>query len=399
MSLAGGRSYLAIPGPSVLPERVLNAMHRDSPDIYHGALVDMMPGLLADLRALARTAHHVAIYIANGHGTWEAALANVLGPGDLALVLATGPFGHGWAEMATALGIEAEIIDFGLQSAIDPDRVAARLAGDKAHRIKAVFAVHVDTGTSVKNDIAALRQSLDAAGHPELLLADCIASMGCDRFEMDAWGVDLTVAASQKGLMCPPGLGFVYFNQRADAARRAITRVSRYWDWLPRTVPDQFWEYWDGTAPTHHLFALREALDMIAEEGLETAWDRHAHLARAYWAAFETWDVGEGGVQLNVREPAIRAHGVTALSCPAPQATALRDWVREHTGVTLGIGLGMAPFGDPAWHGYFRVGHMGQVNAHMVLGVVGAIKAGLGALGFSFNPGGAEAAAKVVASA
>ena len=398
MSLAGGRSYLAIPGPSVLPARVLNAMHRDSPDIYHGALVDMMPGLLADLRAVARTAHQVAIYIANGHGTWEAALANVLGPGDLALVLATGPFGQGWAEMATALGIEVEIINFGLQSAIDPDRVAARLVGDQAHRIKAVLAVHVDTGTSVKSDIAAVRQSLDGAGHPALLLADCIASMGCDRFEMDAWGVDLTVAASQKGLMCPPGLGFVYFNQRADAARHAMTRVSRYWDWLPRTAPDQFWEYWDGTAPTHHLFALREALDMIAEEGLEAIWYRHAHLARAYWAAFETWDVGEGGVQLNVRDPAIRAHGVTALNCPAPQATALRDWVREHTGVRLGIGLGMAPFGDPAWHGYFRVGHMGHVNAHMVLGVVGAIEAGLGALGVPHNTGGAEAAAKVISA-
>ena len=396
MSLAAGREYLAIPGPSVVPARVLQAMHRAAPNIYEGDIIALTESLMPDLRALARTSHDVAIYIANGHGTWEAAASNVLAPDDHVLVLATGSFAKGWGEMATALGVGVEVMDFGTRMPIDAHRVAQRLAEDKSHDIKAVLAVHVDTGTSVKNDIPGLRAALDEAHHPALLMIDCIASMGCDAFEMDAWGVDVAISASQKGLMTPPGLGFVWFNDKAAAARKKMGRVSRYWDWQPRTAPKLFSEYWNGTAPTHHLYGLREALDMINEEGLAQVWRRHEIIAQAYWAAFEKWSV-DGGIEMNVSAPAHRSHAVTALRCPAPLASDLRAWVSTQLGVTLGIGLGMSEPDDPAWHGFFRVGHMGHVNGHMALGVIGAIDAGQKALSIPHGPGAGEAAARVIA--
>lgn len=396
MSLAGGRPYLAIPGPSVMPDEVLRAMHRAAPNIYEGELIEMTAGLVPDLRAVARTRAHAAIYIANGHGAWEAALANTLAPGDRVLVLATGRFGHGWAEVAALQGMAVEIIDFGKRAAIDPDRVEEVLRADRAHAIRAVLATHVDTSSSVLSDVAALRSVLDALGHPALLMADCIASLGCDRFEMDAWGVDVMVAGSQKGLMIPPGLAFVFFSDRAAEARRRLPRVSRYWDWTARANPEMFYQYFGGTAPTHHLYGLRAALDLIMAEGIEAVWARHDRLARAVWAACDAWGQ-TGPLELNITDPALRSRAVTALRIGAPHGSRLRSWVQEHAGVTLGIGLGMAEPNDPAWHGFFRIGHMGHVNAHMVLGALGAIEAGLAALDIPHGPGGLEAAARVIA--
>ncbi len=391
MSLAQGRPYLAIPGPSVMPDRVLQAMHRPAPNIYEGALVEMTEGLIPDLNAVARSTGDVAIYIANGHGAWEAALANTHGPGDRALVLATGAFGHGWAEMARRLGVEVDIVDFGKSTGIDLGQVEVALGqGDYA----SVLVTHVDTSTSLLADVAALRGLLDRLGHGGLLMVDCIASLGCDRFEMDAWGVDVMVAASQKGLMTPPGLGFVFFNERADAVRGRVGCASAYWDWRPRAAPELYYQYFGGTAPTHHLYGLRAALDMIAEEGLEHVWARHDRLARAIWAAAEAWGRG-GPMALNVADPALRSRAVTTLSLGAPQGTALRQWVEAEAGVTLGIGLGMAAPGDPAWHGYFRIGHMGHVNAQMVLGALGSIEAGLAALDIPHGAGALAAAAQV----
>lgn len=398
MTLAGGVPYLAIPGPSVMPEPVLRAMHRGAPNIYEGALVEMTAGLIADLGMVARTRGSVAIYIANGHGAWEAALANVVAPGDRVLVLATGRFGHGWAEIAAGLGVAAEIMDFGRAGPVDPTRLEERLRADGAGGIKAVLVTHVDTSTSVRNDIPALRGALDAAGHPALLMVDCIASLACDRFEMDSWGADVAVAASQKGLMVPPGLGFVFFNDRAAAARAAMARVSRYWDWGPRADPEFFYQYFGGTAPTHHLFGLRAALDMISDEGLEAVWARHERLARAIWAACDAW--GEGGpMTLNIADPAHRSRAVTALWLGAPHGARLRTWLQDKTGVTLGIGLGMSDPDDPGGEGYFRIGHMGHVNAHMVLGVLGTMQAGLAALAIPHGDGALDRAAEVVAGA
>ncbi|WP_324753479.1 pyridoxal-phosphate-dependent aminotransferase family protein [Roseovarius sp. Pro17] len=395
-ALSGGRSYLAIPGPSVVPDRVLNAMHRASPNIYAGALIDMVQTLIPDLKRVARTQHHVAIYIANGHGAWEAALSNTLAPDDTVLALVTGRFGHGWSEMARAMGIDVQMLDFGRASPIDPNRVEEALRADTSHRIKAVLATHVDTSSSALSDMEAIRAAIDAAGHPALLMADCIASLGCDRFEMDAWGVDVAVTGSQKGLMMPPGLGFVFFSEKAAEARRRLARVSPYWDWTLRAAPGEFYQHFFGTAPTHHLYGLRAALDMIQDEGLEAVWARHDRLARAIWAACEVWATG-GALRINMGDPAHRSRAVTALSLPAPGASDLRTWLEANAGVTLGVGLGMAEANDPAWHGFFRIGHMGHVNAQMVLGVLGSIEAGMAALDIPRGEGAVGAAAQVIA--
>ena len=398
MSLSNGREYLAIPGPSVMPDRVLRAMHRASPNIYEGALPEMVAGMIPDLKAVARTTHNVAIYIANGHATWEAALSNVVAEGDKVLVMANGRFGHGWAEMARGLGCEVEVLDFGRSGPVDPEALATPLQADSEQRIKAVLVCHTDTASTATNDIAAIRQVIDRVGHPALFAVDCIASLGCDRFEMDAWGVDVMISASQKGLMTPPGLGFVFFNDRAAQVRQRMPRVSRYWDWVPRSAPELFYQYWSGTAPTHHLYGLREALDMIAEEGLEKIWARHETLARAVWAATDVWGQ-EGPLRLNVSEPSHRSHAVTSLAIGAPNGTRLRHWTEKNTGVTLGIGLGMETEEDPHSTGFFRIGHMGHVNAHMVLGVLGSIDAGLKALRIPHGRGALEAASEVISAA
>lgn len=397
VSLAQGRHYLAIPGPSVMPDRVLQAMHQPAPNIYTGALVDLVESLLPDLKAVARTEHEVAMYIGNGHAAWEAALSNTLSPGDGVLVLATGRFGHGWGEMAARLGAHVQTLDFGRDSPVDPARVAEALSADTDRRIKAVLAVQVDTSTSVRSDLAAVRATLDAAGHPALLLADCIACLACDRFEMDAWGVDVMVTGSQKGLMTPPGMGFVFFNDRADAAREVAQCVTSYWDWRPRVRPEGFYQYFFGTAPTHHLFGLRESLDMLVhEEGVEAAWARHRALATAIWAAFEAWGT-DGPIRLNVVDRSHRSHAVTTVRIGVPNGARLQQWVTQQAGLTLGIGLGMGDQDDPKAEGVFRIGHMGHVNAQMVMGALGSIEAGLVALDVPHGPGGLSAAAAVIA--
>lgn len=397
-NLSYGRAYLAIPGPSVTPDRVLAAMHRTAPNIYAGELHAMVDTIIPDLRAVARTAHHVAIYIGNGHAGWEAANANLFSRGDKALVLATGRFGIGWAESATAMGVSVDLIDFGRAAPVDLGRLEAALRADKAHKIRTVLMTHVDTSSTARNDVAGVRAVMDAVGHPALLAVDCIASLGCDAFHMDAWGVDVMVAASQKGLMTPPGMAFVWFNDKArEACVRADLRTP-YWDWTPRAFGTEFWQLFCGTAPTHHLYGLREALTMLLhEEGLEAAWARHEVLARAVWAAFDAWGQGHPAIALNMANPEHRGRSVTAARLGAPHATALRDWTEAEAGVTLGIGLGMAAPGDPAFHGFLRVAHMGHVNAHMTLGVLGVMEAGMTVLGIPHGRGALDAAVAEVA--
>lgn len=399
MRLSFGRQYLAIPGPSVTPDRVLNAMHRASPNIYEGPLHDMVDTLYPDLLDVARTKGNVAVYIGNGHAAWEASLANLFSPGDKLLVLATGRFGEGWAAAAIGLGINAETADYGRQSGVDIEHLSTRLKDDKAHEIKAILTTQTDTATSIRTDIAALRAALDDAGHPALLMVDCIASLGCDRFEMDALGVDVMIAASQKGLMTPPGLCFVWFNEKADQLHQTATLITPYWNWTPRTKGTIFFQKFDGTAPTQHLYGLREALDMLLhEEGLENAWDRHEVLAQSVWAAIDRWADG-GSMRMNVADPSLRSHAVTSVSIDKPQGARLRQWCEQQGGVTLGIGLGMETADDPSCEGFFRIAHMGHVNPHMTLGVLAVIDAGLKALDIPHGTGALDAAASVIAKA
>lgn len=394
MGHVSGRTYLAIPGPSVVPDRVLNAMHRASPNIYEGEIVDVTHEVVARLKRVAVTEQHVAIYIANGHGAWEAAISNMFARGDKALLAATGRFGHAWAEAARRMGVDVEIMDFGMSATADPARIAAALDADKAHAIRAVLVTQVDTASSALSDIAAIRAAIDATGHPALLAVDAIASLGCDELRMDAWGIDVLVGASQKGLMLPPGLSFVWFSDKALAASQRSDLVTPYWDWRPRGLAANFYEFFGGTAPTAHLYGLHESLGMILEEeGLEQVWRRHETLARAVWAAFDAWRTGANAIGLNMADPAQRGRSVTAARIGNGGAGALRRWMEAEAGVTLGIGLGMAMPGEPAYDDFLRVAHMGHANAHMVLGALASMEAGMQVLGIAHGGGAIEAAA------
>jgi alanine-glyoxylate transaminase/serine-glyoxylate transaminase/serine-pyruvate transaminase len=371
-------------------------MHRAAPNIYTGPLIDMVETLVPDLKAVAKTKHNVAMYIGNGHAAWEAALVNVLAPGDKVYAPTTGQFSIGWSEMARRLGIEVEEHDYGKRTVLDPNDIEIRLKADQAHEIKAILIVQTDTSTSGKNDVKAVRAAIDAAGHPALLMVDAIACLGCDEMHMDAWGVDILLTGCQKGLMTPPGMSFVFFNEKADQARAGMERVSSYWDWVPRARPDAFYQYWCGTAPTHHLYGLREALDMIVhEEGIEAIWTRHTKLAQTVWAACEAWAI-DGPLEMNIADPAYRSTAVTSVRIGAPFGTDLRTWLTENAGVTLGIGLGMSTEDDPLSDGFFRIGHMGHLNPHMLLGTLASIDAGMKALKIPHGGGAIEAATKAV---
>lgn len=396
MSLAAGVEYLAIPGPSVMPDAVLRAMHRPAPNIYDGELIDLTASIIPRLKHVAQTEGYATIYMCNGHGAWEAALANMAVRGDRVLVASTGRFAHGWAEMARRMGIEVDILEFGDTTPIDPQTLQDHLSQKPSDHYRAVLITHVDTSTSIKNDVAAVRQAMDYAKTSALLAVDCVASLGCDQFLMDAWGVDVMVAACQKGLMVPPGLGFVYFNDRAAERQRRLDYVSMYWDWAPRAKPEMFYQYFGGTAPTHHLYGLDAALTLISNEGLDTVFHRHATLARAIWAACDAWAQG-GALRLNVANPDHRSHAVTALRLNAPDGTRLRNWTQSQAGLTLGIGLGMSTPTDPKGDGFFRFGHMGHVNAQMIMGLLGTVQAGFTALDIDHGTGAIESAARVIA--
>ena len=393
MTFANGRAYLATPGPSVMPDRVLNAMHRAAPNIYEGELLDLTASLWPDLKALAGTRHNAAIYIGNGHATWEAANSNVFRRGDSAVVLSTGRFGEGWADHARQMGVTPFLTDFGKSAPIDLNRAEQALRSQPDAR--AVIVTHVDTSTSARNDIAALRGLMDDLGHPGLLMVDCIASLGCDEFRMDDWGVDVMIAASQKGLMTPPGLGLVFFSDKAREAAKTSDLRTPYWDWEPRIDANHFYMHFFGTAPTHHLMGLREALTMIVEEGLENVWARHAGLARAVWAAGDAW-AQRGDFALNISDPAARGHSVTAMRLSGADGTRLRNWCEHQGGVTLGVGLGMAEPDSPQADAFFRLAHMGHVSAHMTLGALAVMDAGMKALAIPHGSGALEAATRAL---
>jgi len=394
MSLSHGRDLFMTPGPSVIPDRVLNAMHRAAPNIYEGDLIEMTDRILDKLRKVAGTTGDPTIYISNGHGVWEAALHNVLQAGDKVLCLATGTFGSGWASVATTMGIDAEVIDFGTSGSFDVTKVAEVLRADTG-KIKAVLATHTDTSTSVTNDIAALRKVIDDTGHHALLMVDCIASLACEPFEMDAWGVDVMVAACQKGLMVPPGAAFTFHNAKAAQVSESTKKTSPYWDWIPRTNPDRFYMRFNGTPPTHHLYGLDEALIMLVdEEGIENVWARHRKQAQAVWAAIDTW-AEAGAIRCNVRNTNERSTAVTTVISDTVDLLPLHQWCQDTAGLVLGVGIG---FGDYEPHQIFRIGHMGHMNPVMLLGALSTIEAGLAALQIPHGEGAIAAAGRVLSS-
>lgn len=387
-----GHEFLHAPGPTHIPGRVLSAMHRQPLDLVDARLKGIAKSCFEDLRGVFRTDGNVFVYAANGHGGWEAVLANICVPGDAVLVPEVGHFSNSWAEHARALGIETDLIVGDWRHAVDPQQVEDHLRRDHERRIKAVLAVQVDTGTGICNDIPAIRAAIDAAGHPALLVADTIASLAAMPFEMDAWGVDVAITASQKALMCPPGMTIVAANARAIEAARERPRAQRYWDWLPR-LGDEYYTKFCGTMPEHLFFALREALDLIAEEGLPAIVRRHARLAGAVHAAVETWSEA-GALSFNALVPDQRAVTVTTIrTAPGIDADRIRTHARETLGVSVAGGLG-------ALHGHaFRIGHLGDLNEGMVLGCLSALELTFMELEVPHAPNGVRAAIEFLAQA
>jgi alanine-glyoxylate transaminase/serine-glyoxylate transaminase/serine-pyruvate transaminase len=389
MTVAKGKEFLSIPGPTNVPDAVLAAMQRPAIDIYSGELVGITDSCLADLKALFRTKGRAYIYAANGHGGWEAALTNVLSRGDTVLALESGRFARGWGEMASMLGLKVEVLEGDWRRAVDPAAVEERLKRDKAHVIKAILVVQIDTASGVANDIPAIRKAMDAAKHPALLMVDCVASLGCMPFDMDGWGVDVAMCGSQKGLMTPPGLAFVAANARAREIHPTANLRTLYWDWTFREGEIHYQKYC-GTPPEHLLFALRKAMDLIKAEGLDAAIRRHALLAEATRAAVSKWSEGQV-LSFNVASPAERSNSVTCILTDGRSPQPLLAYARDKCGVVLGVGLG--EIGDRC----FRIAHMGHTNAPMVLGTLGAVEMGLKALAIPHGSGGVQAAVEYLA--
>jgi alanine-glyoxylate transaminase/serine-glyoxylate transaminase/serine-pyruvate transaminase len=385
MVVRAGREFLAIPGPTTMPDEVLRAMHRPALDIYSSAMVDMTDSLLRDLSRLFATKGHSYIYIANGHGAWEAVLSNVLSRGDKVLVLESGRFAVGWGNTAAAMGADVEVLKGDWRRAIRPAEVEARLRQDKDHKIKAILAVQVDTASGAINDIEAIGKAIKAAGHPALFMVDAVASLGCMPFEMDAWGIDVAMSGSQKGLMAPPGLGFVAANERAREVHKTAGLRTPYWDWTEREGVEHYRKY-AGTAPVHLLLALRQAIDMLFAEQLDNVFRRHRLLAEAVRRAVTVWAEGQV-LGFNIAEPAERSDTVTTVVMGGGyDPAALHRYCTEKCGVVLGVGIGELTGRA------FRIAHMGHVNAPMILGTLGVIEVGLNALDIPHGKGGTEAA-------
>jgi alanine-glyoxylate transaminase/serine-glyoxylate transaminase/serine-pyruvate transaminase len=385
MAVRAGREFLAIPGPTNMPDEVLRAMHRPALDIYSDQMLQLTESLLRDLSRLFATKGQSYIHIANGHGAWEAVISNVLSRGDKILVLESGRFAVGWGNTAAAMGVDVEVLRGDWRRAVRPDEVEARLRQDKEHKIKAIMVVQIDTASSVVNDIEAIGKAIKAAGHPALYMVDTVASLGCMPFQMDEWGIDVAMSGSQKGLMTPPGLGFVAANDRAREVHKKAGLRTPYWDWTEREGDEHYRKY-AGTAPVHLLFALRQAIDMLLEEKLENAFLRHRLLGEAVRRAVAVWAEGQV-LGFNITEAAERSNTVTTVMMSnGHDPVALQRYCKEKCGVVLGTGIGELQ-GQA-----FRIAHMGHVNAPMILGTLGVIEVGLQALNIPHGKGGTEAA-------
>ena len=359
------------------------------PDLYAGPLVDEQAIVRERLPGIAKTEGECFIITGNGHAGWQMATSNTLAAGDKVLVAEAGRFATIWGVYTSVSDVDVELLEGSDREPVNPAALEARLAEDPDHEIKAVLVAHVDTASSVRNDIAALRRAMDSAGHPALLMVDCIASMGCEEFLMDEWGVDIALAGCQKGLMVPPGISFVWASEKALAAHdRADHRVG-YFDWESRRSGENMYSYYAGTPPIAHLRGLLEATNIIEEEGgLEATWRRHEILASGVKAAVEAWST-PGGLDFNITDPASRSNCVTTVLTGALDASTLRSLCEEQAGLILGLGI--------AGIDGFRLAHMGHLNPPMILGAIGTIEAALHSLGAPMGGSGVAAAAAAIA--
>src|SRR3954468_4838198 len=384
--MAHGYHFFMNPGPTNIPERVLRAMDRHSVDFNGAEFRAIQDECFAGLKRVFKTEGTILGYAATGHGAWEAALVNLFSPGDKVLVVESGFFSLNWGLRGEAFGFEVETLANDWRRPADPAQLEARLREDREHKIKAVLLVHSETSTGVANDVAALRRAIDAARHPALYLVDVISSLASMDFRTDEWGADVVVAGSQKGLMLPTGMAFTAVSAKALAAAADAKLPRVYWDWK-RLLGERSQEYWNGTAPVHFFYGLREALRMLLEEeGLDNVFARHHRLAEATRVAVRAW-TGNRGPEIYSVEKEAQSNTITAVLVPdGCDADAVRQTALDRFNVSLGGGL------DRLKGRVFRIGHLGDLNEPMLLGALAAVEMALDLTGVPHGKGGVNAA-------
>jgi alanine-glyoxylate transaminase / serine-glyoxylate transaminase / serine-pyruvate transaminase len=381
MAFRSGRHSLQIPGPTNLPDRVLRAM--DQPLIDHRGpeFPAVTKAVVAGLKRVFKCSGPMAIYPASGTGAWEAAILNVLSPGDKVLAFETGQFATLWRNLAQRHGIEVDLIPGDWRHPADPAQCEAKLAADKNHAIKAVLVLQSETSTGVASDIAGIRRAMDRARHPALLLVDTISSLAIQDFRHDEWGVDVAVGGSQKGLMLPPGLSFNAISKKALTASKTAKLPKAYFDWQPM-VDSNDTGYFPYTPATLMLFGLKEAIAMLEEEGLENVFARHERLAEATRRAVRTW-----GLEIQCADPKAYTPSLTAIRVSDGfNADEIRKVVLDRFDVALGAGLGKVA------GKVFRIGHLAYINETLLLGTLASVELGLAAAGVPIKRGGIDAA-------
>ncbi len=376
-----GRHFLQIPGPTNVPDRILRAIERATMDHRGPAFGELGREVLDGLKTVFKTEAPVVIYPASGTGAWEAALVNTLSPGDRVLMFETGHFATLWRRLAERLGLTVDFVPGDWRRGVDPAALEAKLAEDPDHQIKAVCAIHNETSTGVTTRIGELRAAIDRAKHPALFFVDTISSLASIDYRHDEWGVDVTVAGSQKGLMLPPGLGFNAVSDKARAASGTARLTRSYWDWEEMLKTNET-GYFPYTPATNLLYGLQEAMLMLQEEGLEAVFARHSRLAEATRRAVRAW-----GLEILCEDPREYSDSLTAVLMPeGHDADGFRKVVLERYNMSLGNGLGKVA------GKVFRIGHLGDFNELSLAGTLAGIEMGLANAGVPHNKGGVQAA-------
>ncbi|MEM9341953.1 MAG: aminotransferase class V-fold PLP-dependent enzyme [Pseudomonadota bacterium] len=376
-----GRHFLQIPGPSAVPDRILQAIGQQTIDHRGPDFAAVGKRALDGMKTIFKTDQNVFIFPSSGTGAWEAALVNSLSPGDKVLMFETGHFAAMWSKMARKIGLDPEVLESDWRGGAEPDRIEARLREDTNHQIKAVCVVHNETSTGSISPIAEVRKAIDAAGHPALFMVDSISGLASLDFRFDEWGVDVCISGSQKGLMLPPGLSFNAVSDRALEHSKSVTMPRSYWDWQDMVGPNAT-GYFPYTPGTNLLYGLNEAIDMLHEEGLDNVFARHARHGAATRAAVRAW-----GLEVLCARQGEESGVLTAVLVPqGHSADAFREVTLKHYDISLGNGL--SKVADKV----FRIGHLGDFNDLMLMATLSGVEMGLAKAGIPHETGGAQAA-------
>ena len=377
MDFRPGRHFLQIPGPSPIPDRVLRAMDRAVIDHRGPEFSELGLNVLRDIKPVFGTESHVIIFPSSGTGAWEAALVNTLSPGDKVLMFETGHFASLWQELAGKLGLEIEFVGGDWRSGVNAGQVEEKLRADNGHTYKAVCMVHNETSTGVTSNVPNVRASMDAAGHPALLMVDTISSLGSMAYQHDAWDVDVTVSGSQKGLMLPPGLGFNTISDKALQVSKSNRLTRSYWDWQAMIANNES-GYFPYTPATNLLFGLQESLAMLNEEGLDKVFARHDRMAEATRRAVQAW-----GMEVLCNNPDEYSSVLTGVMMPdGVDADVVRKVILDNFDMSLGTGLGKLK------GKIFRIGHLGEINELTLIGALSGVEMGLSLADVPHQKGG-----------